>query len=37
MEYRVASVEIRQAGVLVAAHRIEEAPAIMAEKKPIHR
>ena len=37
MEYRIASVEIRQAGVLVAAHRTEEAPAVMAEKKPIHR
>jgi hypothetical protein len=37
MQYRIASVEIRQAGVLVAAHRIEEAPAVMAEKKPIHR
>jgi hypothetical protein len=37
MEYRVASVEIRQAGVVVAAHRTEEAPAVMAEKKPIHR
>jgi hypothetical protein len=37
MEYRIASVEIRQAGVLVAAHRTEEAPVVMAEKKPIHR
>lgn len=37
MEYRIASVEIRQAGVLVAAHRTEEAPVVMVEKKPIHR
>src|SRR5258706_5783563 len=36
MEYRIASVEIRQNDVLIAAHRIEEAPAIVAQKKPLH-
>ena len=37
MEYRVASVEIRQNGVLIAANRIAEAPTVMALKKPLHR
>jgi len=38
MEYQVASVEIRQNGVLIAANRrIAEAPTVVALKKPLHR
>lgn len=36
MEYRIASVEIRQGGVLVA-HRTEEAPTAVAEQKQVRR
>lgn len=36
LEYRIASVEIRQGGVLVA-HKTEEAPAVVAEKKLVRR
>jgi hypothetical protein len=35
-EYRIASVEIRQGDVLVA-HKVEESPAVVAEKKVVLR
>jgi hypothetical protein len=37
MEYRVASVEIRQNGVLIAVNRIAETSTVVALKKPLHR
>ena len=38
LEYRITSVEIRQGqGDAIIAHKTEEAPAVVAEKKPVRK